>query len=175
MTAPDPDTTTEPTALGSEYRPVASPDVPASTQAVPVDGTYPDGIYYASVSEDGDPATDVGAVVFEVVQLLSGPACLAHFGVEDEDACVNDYGIETEPTINVEIQLDGPDTQVEFISVVDAATQQSYQISGSELYELLLGALPSLGAPVDYLYSGFGFLVTYEGGEITRLEQWWTP
>ena len=62
-----------------------------------------------------------------------------------------------------------------FISVADAATQQSYQISGAELNELLLGGEPPAGAPADYLYSGFGYLVTYEGGEITRLEQWWTP
>jgi len=122
------------------------------------------------VGEGGDPAPTEGSVVFEVVQLFTGADCTTHFGEEEEEACVNDYGIETDPTAYVEVALDD-----EFISVVDAATQQSYQISGAELYELILGSLPSPGAPVDFMYSGFGFLVTYEGGDITRLEQWWTP
>ena len=60
-------------------------------------------------------------------------------------------------------------------SVVDAATQQSYRVSGPELYRLISGEQPAAGAPDGYFYSGFGYLVTFSGGKITRLEQWWTP
>lgn len=153
-----------------EYVAVASP--PAPTQTAPVDAAnnHPDGVYYASVSEGGDPPPAPGNVVFELVQLFTGQACIDHFGAEDEDACVGDYGIETDPTSSVEVDLDGV-----FISVADAATKRNFQISGGELNELLLGGDPAPGSPTDYLYSGFGYLITYQGGVITRLEQWWTP
>ncbi len=144
--------------------------MPGSTEPLTADGSQADGVYYASVGEGGDPGPATGSVVFEVVQLFTGPDCIAHFGEAEEDACVNDYGVETDPTAYVEVALDG-----QFISVVDAATQQSYQISGARLHDLILGGAPADDGPPDYVYSGFGFLVTYEGGEITRLEQWWTP
>lgn len=156
---------------GREYVPVESPTPPSASERVTESGgTIPDGMYYASVSEEVDPEVPVGSVVFEIVQVFTGPACIEHFGEEDEDACVNDFGVETDPTLSVLVPLDG-----QFISVVDAATQQSYRISGNELHDVLLGAIPSAGAPADYLYSGFGYLVTFEAGKITRLEQWWTP
>ena len=109
-------------------------------------------------------------MVFEIVQLFVGEACFEHFGEEDEDACVNDYGVETDPTAFIELPL-----AHQYITVVDAATQLSYQVSGHELYNLILGEVPSEGAPPDYMYSGFGFLMTFADGEVTRLEQWWTP
>jgi hypothetical protein len=167
-TAPSTDSTGD--AGTSEYQPVASPTLPAATQPVTAGNVHPDGIYYASISEGGDPPPADGSVVFEVVQLFTGQECVDHFGDDDEDACVNDYGVETDPTSYVEVPLDGL-----FISVVDAATQQSYRISGDELGELLVGGDPSPGAPADYVYSGFGYLLTYQGGEVTRVEQWWTP
>lgn len=141
-----------------------------ATKPVRTNDARPDGVYYASVGESGDPAPAAGSIVFEIVQLFTGPACIEHFGAADEDACVNDYGVETDPTSYVEVALDD-----QFISVVDAATQQSYQISGAELYDLLLGNMPTAGAPAEYVYSGFGYLTTYKSGQITRLEQWWTP
>ena len=153
-----------------EYATVASPTLPPRTLPVTLNDSHPDGVYYASISEGGDPEPAEGSVVFEVVQLFTGQECIDHFGDEDEDACVNDYGVETDPTSYVEVPLDGL-----YISVVDAATQQSYRISGDELAELLVGGDPSASAPADYLYSGFGYLLTYEGGQVTRAEQWWTP
>ncbi|MEO6125560.1 MAG: hypothetical protein ABIR32_17820 [Ilumatobacteraceae bacterium] len=160
---------TTPSTTSREYALVASPVVPSQTAPIDAGNSHPDGVYYASVSEGGDPPPAAGNVVFELVQLFTGQACIDHFG-EDEDACVGDYGVETEPTSSVEVDLDGV-----FISVADASTKLNHQISGTELNALLLGNDPSEGAPADYLYSGFGYLVTYQGGAITRLEQWWTP
>lgn len=168
--APTTEAPTTTAASSGEYEQVPSPSVPAETAPVDASDNHPDGVYYASVSEGGDPPPAAGNVVFELVQLFTGQACIDHFGDEDEDACVGDYGVETDPTSAVEIDLDSV-----FISVVDAASKQSYRISGSELNELLLGGDPAAGAPADYLYSGFGYLVTYQGGAITRVEQWWTP
>ena len=153
-----------------EFTPVDSPTVPARTQAVKTDSTKPDGVYYATVSEGGDPPPAEGSVVFEIVQLFVGDACIDHFGADDEDACVGDYGVETDPTAVLELPLGD-----QHITVVDAATQQSYAVSGAELYRLILGDTPAEGAPPDYVYSGFGYLVTFENGTVTALEQWWTP
>lgn len=151
-----------------EYIPVAPPVVPGSTMKISTDDRRADGLYFAWVT--GGSQLPARTIVFELVQLFRGAECVAYFGVTADDACAGDYGIETVPTVPVEVV---PGNQ--FITVVDAATQQSYRVSGAELYELILGGVPSAGAPADYLYSGFGFLVTYEGGQITRLEQWWTP
>ncbi len=162
-------TTEAPEAL-VEFTPVDSPTVPSQTQAVQLSDTRPDGVYYATVSEGANPPPPEGSVVFEIVQLFIGDACVAHFGADDEDACVNDYGVETDPTATLELPLGD-----QHITVVDAATQQSYAVSGAELYRLILGETPADGAPPDYVYSGFGYLVTFENGTVTALEQWWTP
>lgn len=173
-TTTSPTTTVSPTTPTTvplaEFTPVDSPRVPAETQAVQPDNTTPDGVYYATVSEGGDPPPAEGSVVFEIVQLFIGEACVAHFGADDEDACVNDYGVETDPTAALELPLGD-----QHITVVDAATQQSYAVSGAELYRLILGDTPADGAPPDYVYSGFGYLVTFDDGVVTALEQWWTP
>lgn len=125
-------------------------------------------MYYATITEGGTPSS--GSVVFELVQLFVGADCTAHFGIEDEDACVNDYGVETKPTTSLTVPLSS-----QYITVADAATQQSLQITGTELFNLIHGDDPAAGAPVGYVYSGFGYLLTVKGGSVTRLEQWWTP
>lgn len=157
-------------AASGGYTKVSPPTVPATTATIRADNTHPDGVYYATVTEGGDPPPADGSVVFELVQLFVGPSCTAHFGAADEESCVNDYGVETDPTSTIEVPLTD-----QYITVADAATQDSLKITGRELYGLLHGDDPSAGAPADYLYSGFGFLVTIAGGTVTRLEQWWTP
>jgi hypothetical protein len=154
---------------GDQYLPASPPTAPDHTHEVTVDESQPDGVYYGTVSEGGDPPPADGSVVFELVQLFIGADCTEHFGA-DEDACLNDYGVETDPTAVVEVPLAD-----QHITVVDSATQQSYRVTGDELYRLILGEQPAEGAPEGYFYSGFGYFVTIENGEVTRLEQWWTP
>ncbi len=163
-------TTVKPNRPVVNYAPAASPKLPGTTHAVNADNTHPDGIYYGTIGVGGDPPPPVGSVVFELVQLFTGAECLAHFGTADEDACVNDYGVETNPTSYVVVPLTDP-----YISVVDSATQKSYQVSGAELYQLIQGQPPAAAAPAGYSYTGFSYFVTYKGGKVTRLEQWWTP
>jgi hypothetical protein len=159
-------TTTE--AAGSSYTEVSPPNAPSVTAAVDAGGRHPDGVYYATVTEGGD--TSAGTVSFELVQLFRGDKCTEHFGPDNEDACLNDFGVETNPTAMITVDLDGP-----YISVVDAETQKSYKIDGAELYALIHGDDPSNGAPDGYTYVGFGYFLTISGGQVTRLEQWWTP
>ncbi|MCU1395625.1 MAG: hypothetical protein JWM34_4053 [Ilumatobacteraceae bacterium] len=155
---------------GPDYTPVSPPTVPTTSAAVVASGTEPDGVYYGTVTEGSDATpSDDNTVAFQLVQLFRGDDCTAHFGAEDQDSCVNDYGVETEPSATLEVPLTD-----QYITVSDAATQKSYQISGDELYGLIHGDDPS-GGPDDYLYSGFGFVITIKGGAVTRLEQWWTP
>ena len=159
-----------PVSTVAEYTEVSPPKVPSTSAPVLADNTHPDGVYYATVTEGGDPPPAAGAVVFELVQLFVGPDCTAHFGAQAPDLCVNDYGVETEPTSTIEVPL-----ARQYVSVADAATQQSYRVSGPELYGLIHGDQPSAGAPEGYEYSGFGYFLTFTGGKVTRLEQWWTP
>lgn len=163
-------TTTATTVVAAQYSEVSPPTVPSTSAAVQADNSHPDGIYYATVTEGGDPPPANGAVVFELVQLFVGDGCIAHFGADDPDSCVNDYGVETNPTGTIEVALDR-----QFVSVADAATQKSYRINGTELYALIHGDDPAIGAPADYVYVGFGYFLTISGGKVTRLEQWWTP
>jgi hypothetical protein len=157
-------------ALAGQYTEVPPPSVPDVSASISADNTHPDGVYYATVTEGGDPPPPAGEVVFELVQLFRGDACRQHFG-DDEDACVNDYGVETDPTATLSVPLTGD----VFVSVADAITQKSLEITGTELYSLLHGDDPSAGAPEDYTYVGFGYFLTISGGKVTRLEQWWTP
>ena len=165
-------TTDAPTtsAAAGQYTEVAPPVVPAVSAQVLADNSHPDGVYYATVTEGGDPPPATGEIVFELVQLFRGDKCTEHFGADDEDACVNDYGVETDPTTTLAVPL-----KDQFISVADAATQKSLQITGAELYSLIHGDDPSAGAPEGYTYVGFGYFLTISGGKVTRLEQWWTP
>ena len=163
-------TTVKPNTPVVNYGPAASPKLPGTTHAVNADNTHPDGIYYGTIGIGGDPPPPAGSVVFELVQLFTGADCLAHFGAADEEACVNDYGVESNPTSYVVVPLAN-----QYITVVDSATQKSYQVSGDELYHLVQNQPPAAAAPAGYAYSGFGYFVTYKGGKVTRLEQWWTP
>ena len=163
-------TTVKPSKPVMNYAPVASPKLPGTTHAVNSDNTHPDGVYYGTIGVGGDPAPPAGSVVFELVQLFTGADCLAHFGTTDQEACVNDYGVETNPSSYVVVTLAD-----QYISVVDSATQKSYQVSGDELYRLVQSQPPASAAPAGYSYSSFGYFVSYKGGKVTRLEQWWTP
>ncbi|MCU1368186.1 MAG: hypothetical protein JWL72_3938 [Ilumatobacteraceae bacterium] len=170
--------TTEPTsgstpssaASADEFKEVAPPKVPTTSAPIAASGTQPDGVYYATVADNGDPLPADGAVVLEFVQLFRGDDCTAHFGTADTDSCVNDYGVVKDPTAAVEVPLGS-----QYITVSDAATQKSYQVTGTELYGLLHGDAPAAGAPDGYTYTGFGYVVTVAGGKVTRMEQWWTP
>lgn len=161
--------TTSQSAAG-QYTEVPPPSVPSVSAEVFADNSHPDGVYYATVTEGGDPPPPTGEVVFELVQLFRGDKCTEHFGADDEDACVNDYGVDTDPTATLAVPL-----KDQYITVADAATQKSLQITGAELYSLIHGDDPSAGAPDGYTYVGFGYFLTLNGGKVTRLEQWWTP
>jgi len=156
--------------VAGQYTEVPPPSVPDVSAEVRADNIHPDGVYYATVTEGGDPPPATGEVVFELVQLFRGDKCTAHFGADDEDACVNDYGVDTDPTATIAVPL-----KDQYITVADAITQKSLQITGAELYSLIHGDEPSAGAPEGYTYVGFGFFLTISGGKVTRLEQWWTP
>lgn len=156
---------------GDGFKEVAPPTVPTTSAAIKSPGTQPDGVYYATVADNGQPLPADGAVVLQFVQLFRGDDCTAHFGAAATDSCVNDYGVVNDPTAAVEVPLDS-----QYITVSDAATQKSYRISGTELYGLLHGDDPAAGkAPAGYAYTGFGYIVTVSGGKVTRMEQWWTP
>ena len=61
------------------------------------------------------------------------------------------------------------------ITVADPSTQQSYEISGDMLFELVADPTVAVGAPADYIYAPFAYLLQVQGGQIVAAEQVWTP
>ena len=108
--------------------------------------------------------------MFKLVQLFTGPDCPAKFGTADENVCLNGYDIIDDPVSTIEVPLTD-----QYITVVPSDTQKSYQISGSELLRLMTKQTPAAGAPAGYEYVIFGYFITFKDGNVTRLEQWWTP
>jgi hypothetical protein len=160
------------TTVFTEYQRVKGPDVPAVTAPITEASSLADGVYYGIIVDGGDPPPAEGSSVFQLLQLFTGRACAEHFGPDDTESCLNDYGVEPDPVQFVEVPLVGSDIE---ITVADAESKRSYRISSSELYALLHGDEPAIGAPKGYAYAGFGYIVTVQGGDVVKAEQWWTP
>ena len=142
------------------------PAVPDRTQPVEpawVDSQVglADGQYWAE-----DAAVDAGRIVFSVVQVFFGPACEVELGAEN---CMNDYGVLDEPTGEVAV-----DPAALRIVSVAAEDQRNFSIPGSELLRLVQGESPD-GAPADYGYTPFPFLLTVTGGQVSEARQIWVP
>lgn len=182
-TTPASSTTTSPAVTSSPtsaparaYAPVPGPTLPEVTTAIDPGwlqadgrtlGRVADGAYWAEVTGTGTGPRQF--VELRLIQAFFDDACTARFGTGD-DACNNDYGILEQPSGLFPAFVDTP-----YVTVVDEATKESYAVGGAELYSLAAGRAPGSGAPRDFLYVPFPFLVTVEGGAVVRLEQVWVP
>ncbi|MEY4174260.1 MAG: hypothetical protein RI900_1425 [Actinomycetota bacterium] len=120
-----------------------------------------DGQYWAE-----DAVADADRIVFTVVQVFFGPACEEELGAEN---CMNDYGILDEPTGDL-----ATDPAALRIVSVAAEDQRNFSVPGAELMRLVSGEAPT-GAPVDYEYTPFPFLLTVSGGAVVEARQIWVP
>jgi hypothetical protein len=138
------------------------PAVPDRTTAVAT--PLVDGEYWAElVSVDAE----AGTLTFDLMQALFADACVEVLGA---DGCPNDYGVVDDPHVEVA----SPALALTSASVV-AESQQNYAVTADELTVLMLGGVPSAGAPDDYAYVPFPYLVTVANGEVVRARQIWVP
>jgi hypothetical protein len=149
------------------------PAVPDRTAAIDpatvnADGSLSEGLH------DGDywaVAVAVGSgrpfILFDLSQALFGETCFVQLGLEE---CADDYSVIREPHGTFEVLWD----ELHSVSVV-AESQQNFAVSGAELAALIGGNAPGTGAPADYQYVPFPFLVTVTGGKIVDAHQIWVP
>lgn len=130
--------------------------------------TVEDGSYWGTVVGQG--IGDVGEqyLMFRLTQAFFGDACTAEFG---DDSCDNDIGTLETPSGTMPLHVGAVRT-----TVSDPSTQQSYQVGSDVLFALVANpTAPPAGAPADYLYAPFAYLVQVSGGQIVSAEQVWTP
>jgi hypothetical protein len=121
-----------------------------------------DGQYWAGgVRVDGD------RLVFTIEQAFFGPACTTALGA---DECMSDYGVLEEPSGELAVDPTG----LTVVSVV-ADDQRNFSVPAAELVRLAGGGAPSAGAPADYRWVDFPFLLTVRNGAATEARQIWVP
>jgi hypothetical protein len=124
-----------------------------------------DGVYWAEIA----PVSGSERIVFRVLRVHYGEEC-HRWALEMgfEDACMNDYEVETYPEAYVELgdgavitvaRPDGPEGNL----LIDRATLQRLVFSGS------------VNGPQGYEWVPFPFLLTVENGYATSAEQIWVP
>jgi len=163
--SPEPVTSVE-LAPDGEYEVISAPLLPGTTEPVPAPGQDYDGMYFAYLHEGTGP-DDPLQMRFDVVQAHSGQDCVVRFGADSPDVCTP-FGTDVNGAVG---QLDLAVTEIP-VSIRDIGSEASYLVSGNELIALVNGATPSPSAPNGYLFSvGFGFLLTFDNGELTRIDQ----
>ena len=163
--SPEPVTSVE-RPPGGEYEVTVAPLFPGTTEPVPAPGQDYNGVYFAYLHEGVGP-DDPLQLRFDVLQAFSGDDCATRFGGDSPGVCTP-FGTDVNAVVG---QLDLAVTEVP-ISVRDISSEASYRISGTELLALVNGATLSPSAPDSFLFSGgFGFLLTFESGTLTRIDQ----
>jgi hypothetical protein len=169
-------TTSTTTAPPTGFVPVAGPAVPDQTD--PIDPAWvdpatqelldvADGTYWATATGQGTADGGAQFVTFKLVQAFFGSACTARFGA---DSCDNDIGTLETPSGTMPMFL-GAAT----VTVADPMNQQSYAISGEQLFSFLADPTNAAGAPDGYVYVPFAYLLRIEGGQIVDADQVWSP
>ncbi len=161
---PTPTSSVEPST--GDYVVVDGQTMPEVTEPIPAAGQPFDGTYFAYLHEGALPE-DPLRLRFDVLQAFSGAACADRFGADAASVCTP-IGTDLAGPV---AQLDLAVTEVP-ISVRSLGSDTNYRIAGTELIALVNGAEPSPSAPDGFAYSGgFGFLLTYDEGTLTRIDQ----
>jgi len=148
------------------YDKVSGPKVPAThTDAVVTSGAFKDGVYWAQLVGGDTTGPSV-----TVVQAFFGKECQTK-AIEMGDECLNDIYILAAPSRDV---ANLPFAKGATITVADPNTMQSLWVTSDELVFLRTSG-PTGGAPKNYAYAPFSYLMTVKGGTITGFEQVWTP
>lgn len=150
----------DPEEAVAPYDRVGVPAVPDRTRPV-VDGPLPDGDYWATeiITVDG------GGLAAQIARALFDPTCTTELGAE---ACADGYAVIDAPV--TELAIDP--SELVAVSVVDD-DRRNFAIDGEELLALVSGAAPTAGAPDDYIFTAYPFLVAIRGGRVVEARQIW--
>ena len=150
----------DPEETVAPYDRVGVPAVPDRTRPV-VDGPLPDGDYWATEII----AVDGAGLAARIARALFDPTCTAELGAE---ACADGYAVIDAPA--TELAIDPADLVA--ISVVDD-DRRNFAIDGTELLALVSGAAPTAGAPDNYIFTAYPFLVAIRDGRVVEARQIW--
>lgn len=158
---------TPPPAPGlSLYDEVLPPRTPAThTDPFNSSGTLANGVYWV-IYQGGETMTPS----IEVVQAFFGAECETQ-AVAAGDECLNDIYVKGTPSRDIE---DLAFTNDVYLTVASSGTQRQYWITPDELRSVRASSA-SDPAPDDFSFSSFPFLMTVQGGQITKFEQVWVP
>jgi len=181
------------TAATGDTTPTAPPATPAATTPPVTESTLPNKSLWEEVDPpqfpDGhsDPFVSSGVLADGTywVNYNGGekftPSITvveAYFGTECEtqaaaagDECLNGVYIPESPSRDIE---DLPFHENVYLTVSDVTTQKSYWITPDELMTIRASS-PSDGAPDDFSFTPFAFLMTVKDGVIEYFQQIWTP
>lgn len=151
----------EPEETVAPYDRVAVPAVPDRTRPV-VDGQLADGDYWATALVTVDDGTRLSA---RIAQAVFEPTCTAELGAA---ACADGYAVIDTEVVELAIEP----TELVAVSVV-ADDRRNFAIDGAELLALVSGAAPAAGAPDDYAFVAYPFLVAVRDGRVVEARQIW--
>ena len=148
------------------YEPIGSPTAPSNhTDPFISSGPLQDGFYWVEYS-GGETMTPA----IRVMQAFFGQECIDQAILAGEE-CFDGIFVIGDPNREFEDLAFSPNV---VLTVSDAMTQQSYRITPDELRQIRASS-PSDGAPEGYGFVAFPWLMTVQGGTISRFEQLWTP
>ncbi len=160
--------TTPPPTVASHYlyEPVDAPPWPRGhSDAFAPSGVLADGTYFVVYNGGETLMPDI-----TVYQVFTDTECETQAAAHGEE-CLNGYYVPSDPYRDIN---DLPFASGLFLSVAHGSTMQSYWITPEELVTIRASS-PSGGAPSDYSFVPFPFMMTVVDGEITRFEQLWQP
>ena len=150
----------------SLYDEVAPPTAPGGhTDPFASSGVLADGVYWVQYNGGEKFTPDI-----TVMQAFFGDECESAASAAGEE-CLNGIFVLSDPSRDI---ADLPFADDVYLTVADGSTQLSYWITPDELVTIR-GSSPSDGAPDDFSFTPFAFLMTVEDGTITKFEQLWTP
>jgi len=164
--ATTPAATTPPAPGLSLYDEVLAPR-PPTTHSDPFafSGTLANGVYWV-IYQGGETMTPS----IEVVQAFFGGECETQ-AVASGEECLNDIFVLGTPSREFENLAFTNDV---YLTVASSDTQRQYWITPDELRSVRASSA-SDPAPADFSFSSFPFLMTVQGGQITKFEQVWVP
>ncbi len=150
----------------SQYDEVVAPRTPTThTDPFNSSGPLANGVYWV-IYQGGETMTPA----IQVVQAFFGPECETKAAAVGEE-CLNDIFVLGMPSRDIE---DLAFTNDVYLTVASSSTQRQYWITPDELRSVRASSA-SDPAPADFSFSSFPFLMTVQGGQITKFEQVWVP
>jgi len=160
-----PDTNPAPTSH-ELYDQVDGPNVPGDhTDPFVSSGVLGDGAYWVQYNGGETFTPDI-----TVYQAFFGQECI-DMATSAGEECLNDIFVPNSPSRDI---ADLPFSADVSLTIAAFDTQLSYWITPDELRTIRSGS-PSVDDAPDGVFSSFAFLMTVQGGQITKFEQVWTP